>query len=147
MLPAVMTAIEITRAGGPEVLVPATRPLPQPAAGQVLIKVAYAGVNRHDCGQRNRGFGPKGATDIPGLEVAGEVAAVGTGVTRWKTGDTVCALANGGGYAQYCIALQEVTFPIPAGPQRKHLRPRSRHWIRLQGVRQCRHTVRARVPQ
>ena len=114
-----MTAIEITRAGGPEVLVPATRPLPQPAAGQVLIKVAYAGVNRHDCGQRNRGFGPKGATDIPGLEVAGEVAAVGAGVTRWKTGDKVCALVNGGGYAQYCIALQEVTFPIPAGFDQK----------------------------
>lgn len=115
MLPQTMNAIEITRAGGPEVLQPTTRPVPQPAAGQVLIKVAYAGVNRHDCGQRNRGFGPKGATDIPGLEVAGEVAAVGVGVTRWKAGDKVCALTNGGGYAQYCIALQEVTFPIPAG--------------------------------
>ncbi len=115
MLPQTMNAIEITRAGGPEVLQPTTRPVPQPAAGQVLIKVAYAGVNRHDCGQRNRGFGPKGATDIPGLEVAGEIAAVGEGVTRWKAGDAVCALTNGGGYAQYCIALQEVTFPIPAG--------------------------------
>jgi len=93
--------------------VPVTRPVPQPQAGQVLIKVAYAGVNRHDCGQRIRGFGPKGATDIAGLEVAGEVAAVGPDVTRWKTGDRVCALVNGGGYAQYCIALQEVTFPIP----------------------------------
>lgn len=110
MLPATMTAIEITRAGGPEVLVPATRPVPQPAAGQVLIKVAYAGINRHDCGQRNRGFGPKGATDIPGLEAAGEVVAVGAGVARWKVGDKVCALVNGGGYAQYCLALQEVTF-------------------------------------
>lgn len=115
MLPQSMTAIEITRAGGPEVLNPATRPVPEPAAGQVLIKVAYAGINRHDCGQRKRGFGPKGATDIPGLEVAGEVAAVGSGVTRWKPGDHVCALVNGGGYAQYCIALQEVTMPIPAG--------------------------------
>lgn len=115
MLPQTMHAIEITQAGGPDVLKPATRPVPQPAAGQVLIKVAYAGVNRHDCGQRNRGFGPKGATDIPGLEVSGEVAAVGAGVTRWKAGDQVCALTNGGGYAQYCIALQEVTFPIPAG--------------------------------
>ena len=112
---ATMNAIEITQAGGPEVLKPTTRPVPQPAAGQVLIKVAYAGINRHDCGQRKRGFGPKGATDIPGLEVAGEVAAVGAGVTRWKTGDKVCALVNGGGYAQYCVALQEVTFPIPAG--------------------------------
>ncbi len=115
MLPQTMNAIEITHAGGPDVLQPTARPVPQPAAGQVLIKVAYAGVNRHDCGQRNRGFGPKGATDIPGLEVAGEVAAVGAGVTRWKAGDAVCALVNGGGYAQYCIALQEVTFPIPAG--------------------------------
>jgi len=115
MQPASMTAIEITKAGGPEVLKPTTRPVPQPAAGQVLIKVAYGGVNRHDCGQRNRGFGPKGATDIPGLEVAGEVAAVGAGVTRWKAGDKVCALVNGGGYAQYCIALDEVTFPVPKG--------------------------------
>ncbi|MDB5811384.1 MAG: NAD(P)H-quinone oxidoreductase [Betaproteobacteria bacterium] len=113
MLPSTMIAVPITRAGGPEVLVPVTRPVPQPAAGQVLIKVAFAGVNRHDCGQRIRGFGPPGATDIAGLEVAGEVAAVGPGVTRWKTGDRVCALTNGGGYAQYCIALQEVTMPIP----------------------------------
>lgn len=115
MLPATMNAIEITQAGGPEVLKLATRPVPQPAAGQVLIKVAFAGINRHDCGQRNRGFGPKGATDIPGLEVSGEVVTVGAGVTRWKVGDKVCALTNGGGYAQYCIALQEVTFPIPDG--------------------------------
>ncbi len=115
MSAATMKAIEITQAGGPEVLKLTTRPVPQPAAGQVLIKVAYAGVNRHDCGQRNRGFGPKGATDIPGLEVAGEVVAAGAGVTRWKAGDSVCALVNGGGYAQYCIALQEVTFPLPAG--------------------------------
>lgn len=115
MLPATMNAIEITQAGGPEVLKLTTRPVPQPAAGQVLIKVAYAGINRHDCGQRNRGFGPKGATDIPGLEVSGEVVGVGAGVTRWKAGDKVCALVNGGGYAQYCLALQEVTFPIPDG--------------------------------
>ncbi len=109
-----MTAIEITQAGGPEVLQSTTRPLPEPAAGQVLIKVAFAGVNRHDCGQRNRGFGPKGTTDIPGLEAAGEVAAIGAGVTRWKAGDAVCALVNGGGYAQYCIANEAVTMPIPA---------------------------------
>src|SRR4249920_1327619 len=98
MLPSTMTAVPITRAGGPEVLEPVTRPVPQPQAGEVLIKVAYAGVNRHDCGQRIRGFGPKGATDIPGLEVAGEVVATGSGVTRWKAGDRVCALVNGGGY-------------------------------------------------
>ena len=113
-LPETMTAIEITRAGGPEVLKPTTRPVPQPKAGEVLIEVAYAGINRHDCGQRIRGSGPKGATDIPGLEVSGEVAAVGEGVTRWKAGDRVCALVNGGGYAQYCIALEPVTMPIPA---------------------------------
>ncbi len=113
MMPSTMNAITIARAGGPEVLEPVTRPVPQPAAGQVLIKVAFAGINRHDCGQRIRGFGPPGATDIPGLEVAGEVVAVGAGVTRFKTGDAVCALTNGGGYAQYCIALQEVTLPIP----------------------------------
>jgi putative PIG3 family NAD(P)H quinone oxidoreductase len=112
MLPDTMTAIEITRAGGPEVLKPATRPVPKPEAGQVLIKVAFAGVNRHDCGQRNRGFGPKGATDIPGLEVSGEVVAIGAGVSRWKPGDLVCALVNGGGYAQYCIALDPVTLPL-----------------------------------
>jgi putative PIG3 family NAD(P)H quinone oxidoreductase len=110
-----MRAIEITQPGGPEVLKLTQRPVPQPAAGQVLIKVAYAGINRHDCGQRKRGHGPKGATDIPGLEVAGEVVAVGAGVVRWKPGDKVCALVNGGGYAEYCIALQEVTLPIPAG--------------------------------
>lgn len=115
MLPTTMTAIGIARAGGPEVLQPITRPVPVPAAGQVLIKVAYAGINRHDCGQRKRGFGPPGATDIPGLEVAGEVVATGAGVARWKAGDAVCALVNGGGYAQYCLAAEPVTLPIPAG--------------------------------
>ena len=115
MLPATMNAIIIARAGGPEVLEAVTRPVPQPKAGEVLIKVAYAGINRHDCGQRKRGFGPPGATDIPGLEVSGTVAAVGPDVTRWKTGDKVCALVNGGGYAEYCIALEPVVMPIPAG--------------------------------
>lgn len=114
-LPHTMTAIAITRPGGPEVLQPATRPLPRPGERQVLIQVAYAGVNRHDCGQRNRGSPPPGATDIPGLEVAGIVAAVGDGVTRWKPGDRTCALVNGGGYAQYCIAEEPLALPIPAG--------------------------------
>ncbi len=109
-----MTAIEITQAGGPEVLQVCTRPVPQPGPGQVLIKVAYAGINRHDCGQRKRGFGPKGATDIPGLEVSGSVVATGAGVTRWQPGASVCALVNGGGYAEYCLALDIVTLPIPA---------------------------------
>lgn len=79
MLPKTMNAIEIIRAGGPEVLVPSTRSVPQPEAGQVLIKVAYAGINRHDVGQRVRGHGPTGATDIPGLEVSDEVVATGSG--------------------------------------------------------------------
>jgi putative PIG3 family NAD(P)H quinone oxidoreductase len=115
MVPTTMTAISITRAGGPEVLQPITRPLPHPEAGQILVKVAFAGVNRHDCGQRNRGHGPAGATDIPGLEISGEVVATGAGTTRWKPGDRICALVNGGGYAQYCIAAEPLTLPIPAG--------------------------------
>jgi len=108
-----MAAILITAPGAPEVLSPAERPVPRPQANQVLIKVAYAGINRHDCSQRKRGHGPQGATDIPGLEVAGEVAEVGAGVTSWKPGDRVCALVNGGGYAQYCIALEPLVLPIP----------------------------------
>ena len=107
-----MTAISITRAGGPEVLQPVIRPMPQPKAGEVLIKVAYAGVNRRDCEQRSK-FAPFETTDVPGLEVAGEVVATGAGVSRWKLGELVCALVNGGGYAQYCIAAEQVTLPIP----------------------------------
>jgi len=115
MLPATMTAITIAAAGAPEMLVPEKRPVPSPGPGEVLIKVAYAGINRHDCSQRKRGFGPKNATDIPGLECAGEIVAVGSGVTRWKVGDRACALTNGGSYAQYCIALEPLLLPIPAG--------------------------------
>lgn len=115
MLPATMTAISITAAGGPEMLKPEMRPVPQPRSGEVLIKVAYAGINRHDCSQRKRGFGPKGTTDIPGLEVAGEIVAVGADVLQWKVGDRACVLVNGGGYAQYCIALESLLLPIPAG--------------------------------
>ncbi|MBI4192671.1 MAG: alcohol dehydrogenase catalytic domain-containing protein [Betaproteobacteria bacterium] len=85
-----MTAISITRAGGPEVLRSDTRPVPLPEAGQVLIRVAFAGINRRDCEQR-RGFRPPEGSDIPGLEVAGEVVATGAGVRRWKPGDRVCA--------------------------------------------------------
>jgi putative PIG3 family NAD(P)H quinone oxidoreductase len=114
-LPETMNAIAVTRPGGPEVLELTTRPVPKPGDKQVLIKVAYAGVNRHDCGQRNRGSAPPGATDIPGLEVAGVIAAVGANVTRWKPGDRACALVNGGGYADYCIAEEPVTLPIPHG--------------------------------
>jgi putative PIG3 family NAD(P)H quinone oxidoreductase len=115
MLPSTMTAITIAAAGGPEMLVPEQRPVPQPGPGEVLIEVAYAGINRHDCSQRKRGHGPKNATDIPGLEVAGTIVAVGAGVTRWTVGDRACALVNGGGYAQYCIALEPLLLPIPAG--------------------------------
>ncbi|MBI2289734.1 MAG: NAD(P)H-quinone oxidoreductase [Betaproteobacteria bacterium] len=115
MLPKTMTVISIARAGGPEVLKPDTRPVPQPEAGQVLIKVAFAGVNRADCDQRIRGSAPTAGNEILGLEVAGEIVATGPGVTRWKAGDRVCALVNGGGYAQYCIAAEPITLPIPAG--------------------------------
>ena len=110
-----MTAITLARAGGPEVLQAEARPVPQCEAGRVLIKVAFAGVNRHDCEQRARGYPPLDATDILGLEVAGEVVATGAGVQRWKAGDRACALVNGGGYAQYCVAPEQLTLPIPAG--------------------------------
>jgi NADPH2:quinone reductase len=115
-LPPSMTAIAIRTPGGPEVLVPEQRPLPQPGAGEVLIKIAAAGVNRPDVVQR-QGFypPPKGATDIPGLEIAGEVVALGAGVTRWQPGDKVMALVIGGGYAEYCPAHESHCLPIPAG--------------------------------
>jgi putative PIG3 family NAD(P)H quinone oxidoreductase len=110
-----MKAILITAPGGPEVLRPGERPVPAPQAGEVLIRVAYAGINRHDCSQRKRGHGPQNATDIPGLEVAGEVVAIGPEVTRCAVGERVCALVNGGGYAQYCIARETLALPVPAG--------------------------------
>ena len=99
-LPATMTAIEITEPGGPEVLKPASRPMSLPGAGDVLIQVAAAGVNRPDVMQRQGSYPPPpGASDIPGLEVAGKVVAVGLGVNHTKVGDAVCALVTGGGYA------------------------------------------------
>ena len=102
-VPARMTAIAIRAPGGPEMLVPEERPVPQPAQGEVLVKVAAAGVNRPDVMQRMGHYPqPKGATDIPGLELAGEVVALGGGVQRWKVGDKVTALVVGGGYAEYC---------------------------------------------
>jgi NADPH:quinone reductase len=115
-LPAEMTAVEITRPGEPEVLKAAKRPLPQPGAGEVLIEVAAAGVNRPDVLQR-RGLyePPPGTTDIPGLEVAGTVVAVGPSVTRWKAGERVCALVAGGGYAEYCPAPEGQCLPVPEG--------------------------------
>ncbi|HXV06542.1 MAG TPA: NAD(P)H-quinone oxidoreductase [Burkholderiales bacterium] len=99
-----MQVVEITRPGGPEVLKPATRPVPQPRAGEVLIQVAAAGVNRPDCLQRAGSYAPPpGASDLPGLEVAGTVVRVGEGASEWNVGDRVCALTPGGGYAQYCL--------------------------------------------
>ena len=115
-VPETMTAIEITTKGGPEVLQPRQVPVPKPGAGQILVKVAAAGVNRPDIQQRIGAYPPPpGHSQLPGLEVAGEVAALGQGVTRWKVGDRVCALVNGGGYAQYTLAEEPVALPIPAG--------------------------------
>jgi NADPH2:quinone reductase len=106
-LPATMTAIGIAKPGGPEALVPEERPVPTPGAGEILIKVAAAGVNRPDVAQRKGYYPPPpGASDIPGLEIAGEVVAMGAGASRWKAGDKVMALVSGGGYAEYCVAHQ-----------------------------------------
>ncbi|MDQ0303947.1 NAD(P)H-quinone oxidoreductase [Ancylobacter polymorphus] len=115
-LPATMTAIGLPTPGGPEALVPVERPVPVPGAGEILVKVAAAGVNRPDVMQRKGLYPPPpGAPDIPGLEIAGEVVALGEGVTRWKLGDMVCALVSGGGYAQYCLADEGSALPVPAG--------------------------------
>jgi NADPH2:quinone reductase len=110
-----MKAITIAQPGGPEVLRLTERPQPQPSAGEVLIKVAAAGVNRPDVAQRKGSYPPPpGAPqDIPGLEIAGVVEAIGTGVTRWKVGDKVCALVIGGGYAGYCAVPEGQCLPIP----------------------------------
>jgi NADPH2:quinone reductase len=116
MLPQEMTVIEISQPGGPEVLKPASRPMPRPGAGEVLIKVAAAGVNRPDVLQRAGMYPPPpGAPDYPGLEVAGEIAALGPDVQHWKVGDKVCALVTGGGYATYCVAPAEQCLPVPQG--------------------------------
>jgi NADPH2:quinone reductase len=115
-VPQTMTAVSITTPGGPEVLQPVSVPVPQPKAGQILVKVATAGVNRPDVQQRMGAYPPpKDASPLPGLEIAGEVVAVGADAPRWKVGDKVCALVNGGGYAEYCIAEETATLPIPAG--------------------------------
>ena len=110
-----MLAIEIGHPGGPEVLRPVNRETPVPAAGEVLIRVQAAGVNRPDILQRLGKYPPPpGASDIPGLEVAGTVAALGPATARWKVGDTVCALVAGGGYAEYCVAPEPQCLPVPA---------------------------------
>ena len=113
-LPQDMTAIEIAQPGGPEVLKPGRRPVPAPGAGEVLIEVAAAGVNRPDVLQRQGGYAPPpGASDIPGLEVAGRIVAVGDGAGPWKVGESVCALVAGGGYAEYCAAPAPQCLPVP----------------------------------
>jgi NADPH2:quinone reductase len=115
-LPQTMRAVEITESGKPEVLKIGARPVPQPAAGEVLIKVKAAGVNRPDVLQRMGHYPvPPGASDIPGLEVAGTIVALGAGVHEWKLGETVCALVQGGGYAEYCTAPALQCLPIPKG--------------------------------
>jgi NADPH2:quinone reductase len=111
-----MKCIEISKPGGPEVLVPAERPVPAPKAHEILIKVAAAGVNRPDVLQRMGHYPvPPDASDLPGLEIAGEVAACGAGVTLWNPGDKVCALVHGGGYAEYCVAPEVQALPVPKG--------------------------------
>jgi NADPH2:quinone reductase len=114
-VPTAMTVIAIKSPGGPEALVPEGRPVPAAGEGEILIKVEAAGVNRPDVMQRMGLYPPPpGVTDIPGLEVAGTVAARGVGVSRWKLGDRVTALVSGGGYAEYCVAHASHALPIPA---------------------------------
>jgi putative PIG3 family NAD(P)H quinone oxidoreductase len=115
-LPAEMTAIAIPTPGAPEALVPQRRPMPKPGARELLIKVAAAGVNRPDVLQRQGNYAPPpGATDIPGLEIAGEVVASGGQAGPWKIGDKLCALVAGGGYAEYCVVPAPQCLPIPRG--------------------------------
>src|SRR5436853_7678262 len=113
-VPSQMTVIAVREPGGPDVLVAQTRPVPAPGPGEILVKVAAAGVNRPDVMQRQGLYPPPpGAPDIPGLEIAGEVAAAGDRVRRWKIGDKVTALVAGGGYAEYCVADEAAALPVP----------------------------------
>jgi len=115
-VPATMICIGLPTPGGPEALIPETRPVPQPAEGEVLVKVAAAGVNRPDVLQRKGGYPPPpGASDIPGLEIAGTIVALGSGVKRYKIGDAICALVPGGGYAEYCTVHESNALPVPNG--------------------------------
>ena len=108
--------MEISRPGGPEVLQPAERPVPVPKAHEILIKVAAAGVNRPDVLQRSGNYPvPPDASDLPGLEVAGEVVALGSSVDSFSLGSKVCALVHGGGYAEYCVAPEVQALPVPKG--------------------------------
>src|SRR4030095_14701538 len=111
MIPKEMRAVEIAKPGGPEELKPVGRPVPAPKASEILIKVAAAGVNRPDVLQRSGNYPvPPGASPLPGLEIAGEVVSPGK---VFKVGDKVCALANGGGYAEYCAVPETQALPVP----------------------------------
>ena len=111
-----MQAVEITGAGGPDVLKTTTRRRPEPRAGEVVIRLAYAGVNRPDALQRAGQYAPPPtASDLPGLEGAGEIVAIGAGVSDWSTGDRVCALLPGGGYAEYVATPAAHCLPVPSG--------------------------------
>src|ERR1044072_8522894 len=113
-LPAQMTAVAISKPGGPEVLIPEQRALPVPGPGELRVRVMAAGVNRPDVAQRSGAYPPPpGASDLPGLEIAGEVVATGPGVSRHKVGDKVMSLVAGGGYAQYCIAQDGQAMTVP----------------------------------
>lgn len=120
-IPETMKCIEIPEPGGPDALKLGVRPTPEPGHGEVLVKVASAGVNRPDVLQRQGGYPPPpGASDVPGLEIAGTVAKVGTGVAEWREGDEVCALVTGGGYAEYCPAPAAQVLPAPGGVALEH---------------------------
>src|ERR1700688_2648992 len=113
-LPAQMTVIGISKPGGPQLLLPETRPVPTPGLGEILIKVIAAGVNRPDVAQRSRSYPPPpGASDLTGLEVAGEVGAASRGDAKHKPGDKVMSLVAGGGYAQYAIAQDAQAMRVP----------------------------------
>jgi NADPH2:quinone reductase len=115
-IPATMTAIEIEAFGPPEGLKAASRPVPTPGDGEVLVRVSHAGVNRPDVQQRLGGYPPPpGASDIPGLEIAGTIVALGPNTGDWKIGDQTCALVSGGGYAEYCTAPAPQCLPVPKG--------------------------------
>jgi NADPH2:quinone reductase len=115
-LPSTMKFVDHGTGGGPEVLSPSTCPIPTPQKGEVLVRVAFAGVNRPDCLQRSGKYPPPpGASTIVGLEVSGEVVALGEGATHWQLGDKVCALTNGGAYAEYVTVPEGQALPIPKG--------------------------------
>src|SRR5258708_9976949 len=115
-VPATQTVIEIKAPGGREMLAPATRPVPEPKAGEVLIRIAAAGVNRADCLQRMGRYPmPPGAPDIPGLECSGTVVKTGAGVSQWQVNDQVCALMIGDGYGEYAAAPAMQCLPVPTG--------------------------------